>query len=157
MNITLLVFGNKAEPFISEGINRYITMLSPFLKLNIEVIAEQRNHNKLDIRGKQSEEEKLFTSRLKNGDEVFLLDEKGEEYTSAGFSRKLGLLLASGRKRLVFIAGGPYGFSESFKEKFPNKVSLSKMTFTNQMTRLIFAEQVYRAVTILRKMPYHHG
>jgi 23S rRNA (pseudouridine1915-N3)-methyltransferase len=98
----------------------------------------------------------LIISKLKAGDKLILLDDKGKNFSSLGFSEHLQQQMNSGIKRLVFVVGGPYGFDESVYAKAQAKLSLSKMTFSHQMIRLFFVEQVYRALTILKNEPYHH-
>ena len=156
MKIVLLVFGKTDEDFVNEGIKHFEKRLKSFFQFEIDFITEPKLHGKLDIKRQMDDEAKLFDAKIKDTDEVILLDENGTHYTSEGFSVKLESIMNTGKKRLVFIAGGAYGFSLDFKKKYVNKISLSKMTFTHQMIRLIFIEQLYRAATILKGLPYHH-
>ena len=107
--------------------------------------------------GVQKEKEgELLLGQIAPSDYVVLLDEKGREYDSVGFSEFVAQKMLSGVKALVFVIGGPYGFSEAVYKRFNEKISLSKMTFSHQMVRMIFAEQLYRAMTIMKGEPYHH-
>jgi 23S rRNA (pseudouridine1915-N3)-methyltransferase len=101
-------------------------------------------------------EGELIVQQLVAGDELILLDENGKEFSSSGFAQFLEKKMVSGIKRVVFVIGGPYGFSAQVYQRANGKVSLSKMTFSHQMVRLIFAEQLYRAFTIIKGEPYHH-
>ncbi len=156
MKIVLLVFGKTDESYINEGIVQYQKRLRAFYPFEMEVINEPKGYGKWDLKKKKEEEMKLFEMKISDTDELILLDEKGTELTSEGFAKKLETLMNSGKKRLVFITGGPYGFSEEFMKKSKHRISLSRMTFTHQMVRLIFTEQLYRAATILKGLPYHH-
>lgn len=156
MKIVLLVFGKTDESYINEGIVKYQKRIKAFYQFEIEVIVEPKGYGKWDLKKKKDEEMKLFKMKISETDEIILLDERGTEFTSAGFAKKLETLLNSGKKRLVFITGGPYGFSDELMKKTSHKMSLSRMTFTHQLVRLIFTEQLYRAVTILKGLPYHH-
>jgi 23S rRNA (pseudouridine1915-N3)-methyltransferase len=156
MKIVILVFGKTDESYISEGIMQYQKRLKAFYPVEMEVINEPKGYGKWDVKKQKEEETKLFESKLTDSDEVILLDEKGMELTSEGFSKKVEMWMNAGKKRLVFIIAGPYGFSNEMIKKARHRISLSKMTFTHQMVRLIFIEQLYRAVTILKGLPYHH-
>ena len=157
MKIVLLVFGKTNESYVNEGIQVYLKRINAFYGFDIEVINEPKGYEKWDVRKKKEEETKLFESKISEADEVILLDEKGTEYSSVEFSQKIQNLMNAGKKRLVFIVGGAYGFSEDFYKKYKSKLSLSRMTFTHQMVRLVFVEQIYRAVSILKGLPYHHN
>ena len=156
MKIVILVFGKTDEKYITEGILQYQKRLKSFIPIEIEVINEPKGYGKWDVKKQKEEETRLFESRIADVDEIVLLDEKGLEYTSESFSRKVEIWMNSGKKRLVFIIAGPYGFSNEMIIKAKHRISLSKMTFTHQMVRLIFIEQFYRAISILKGLPYHH-
>jgi len=156
MKIVLLVFGKTDEAYINEGIAQYQKRLRAFYPFEMEIITEPKGYGKWDMKKKKEEEMKLFEMKISETDEIILLDEKGTELSSEGFAKKLESLMNAGKKRLVFITGGPYGFSEELIKKTRHRISLSKMTFTHQMVRLIFTEQLYRAATILKGLPYHH-
>lgn len=156
MKILLLVFGKTDEDFVIEGIKHFEKRIKPFYQFDIEIINEPKLHGKQDVKKQLDDEAKLFKLKIKDSDEVILLDENGKEFSSEEFASKLEMYLNAGKKRLVFIIGGPYGFSQSLKKEYVNKISLSKLTFTHQMVRLIFVEQIYRAASILKGLPYHH-
>lgn len=156
MRIVLLVFGKTDEDFVNEGIKHFEKRLKSFYQFEMEIISEPKLHGKHDIKRQMDDEFKLFEIKIKETDEVILLDENGTHYASEMFANKLESMMNTGKKRLVFVAGGAYGFSQEMKKKYCNKISLSKMTFTHQMVRLIFIEQLYRAATILKGLPYHH-
>ena len=156
MKIVLLVFGKTNESYIAEGIKNYDKRINLYYSFEVEVINEPKNYEKWDIRKKKEEETKSFLSKLNETDEIYLLDEKGIEFSSVEFAKKMQNIMNGSKKRMVFIVGGAYGFSEDFSTKFKNKISLSRMTFTHQMVRLVFVEQIYRAVSIIKGLPYHH-
>lgn len=156
MKIVILVFGKTDETYISEGIAQYLKRIKAYYPVEMEIINEPKGYGKWDSKKQKEEEAKLFVSRLTESDEVILLDEKGLEYTSEGFSKKVELFMNAGKKRMVYIIAGPYGFSEEMIKKAKHRISLSKMTFTHQMVRLIFVEQLYRAISIIKGLPYHH-
>ncbi|MDE7381416.1 MAG: 23S rRNA (pseudouridine(1915)-N(3))-methyltransferase RlmH, partial [Muribaculaceae bacterium] len=122
----------------------------------ITELPDVKNAGRLPEAEQKELEGKQILSKLTASDYVILLDENGEEYTSRSFSKKLEKWMGMGRKRIFFVVGGPYGFSEAVYERSEGMVSLSKMTFNHEMVRLFFTEQIYRAMTILRGEPYHH-
>ena len=127
------------------------------MKILLLVIGKtDENRKSLSESQQKKQEGILIISKLKAGDKLILLDDKGKDFSSLGFSEHLQQQMNSGIKRLVFVVGGPYGFDESVYAKAQAKLSLSKMTFSHQMIRLFFVEQVYRALTILKNEPYHH-
>ena len=120
-------------------------------------IPDIRNRKTLSEDQQKKAESFLLLQQLQPGDHVVLLDENGNHYTSVAFAENLEKLMASGSKRIVFVIGGPYGFAQEVYDKANAKMSLSPMTFSHQMVRLIFVEQLYRAFTILKGEPYHHN
>ena len=122
----------------------------------MKVIPDLKNSKNLSEEQQKEKEGELIIQQLTSSDELFLLDEQGIENSSVKFARFLEKKMLSGIKRLVFVIGGPYGFSATIYSRANGKLSLSKMTFSHQMVRLIFAEQFYRAMTILKGEPYHH-
>jgi 23S rRNA (pseudouridine1915-N3)-methyltransferase len=156
VKIIFLVFGTTKDDYIKEGIKIYLKRITGHIPFEITEIPEPKGYEKFDSGKKREEEARLFSSKIQDSDEVVLLDEHGTELSSVDFSVKLQSLLNKGKKRLVFVVGGAYGFSESLYSKYNQKISLSKMTFTHQMVRLVFVEQVYRAFSILKGLPYHH-
>ena len=122
----------------------------------MSVIPELKNTKNLSVSEQQEKEADLILKQLETSDEVVLLDEKGKQFTSVGFSEFISKKMLASHKRMVFVVGGPYGFSERVYQRANGKVSLSAMTFSHQMIRVIFVEQLYRAMTILKGEPYHH-
>lgn len=156
MKILLLVIGKTDENYLTEGIHKYCKRLRHYIGFDFEEIPDLKNRKSLSESQQKKQEGILIISKLKAGDKLILLDDKGKNFSSLGFSEHLQQQMNSGIKRLVFVVGGPYGFDESVYAKAQAKLSLSKMTFSHQMIRLFFVEQVYRALTILKNEPYHH-
>jgi len=156
MKILLLVIGKTHENYIFDGINQYRNRLKHYINFDYEEVPDIKNRKTLSKDQQKKNEANLILLRLKIGDHVVLLDEKGESFRSTDFSSYLQKKMNSGIKRLVFIIGGPYGFDKSIYDKYQFKLSLSKMTFSHQMVRLFFIEQIYRAMTIIKNEPYHH-
>ncbi len=156
MEITLITIGKTDNPKLVSLIEDYKKRLRHYIKFNIEEIPDIKNSKSLsEEQQKRAEGEKILL-QLKPADRILLLDEKGKQYKSKSFAQYLQKQLNSGPKRLVFIVGGPYGFSEDIYMKADGKIALSSMTFSHQMVRLFFVEQLYRGFTILRNEPYHH-
>ena len=150
MKTTLLVVGRTVEQHYITAINDYIQRTKRYITFDMEVIPELKNTKSL------SKEGELILKALQPGDVVVLLDEHGKEMRSLEFAEYMKRKMNTVNKRLVFIIGGPYGFSEKVYQAAHEKISMSKMTFSHQMIRLIFVEQIYRAMTILNGGPYHH-
>tara|TARA_B100000795_G_scaffold55880_1_gene36838 strand:- start:18363 stop:18836 length:474 start_codon:yes stop_codon:yes gene_type:complete len=156
MKILLLVIGKTDEKYLIEGMNKYRNRLKHYIGFEYEEIPDIKNRKSLSEDQQKKIEGDLIISKVKTGDKLVLLDDKGKEFTSLAFSKHLQQQMNSGIKRLVFVVGGPYGFDSSVYAKAQGKLSLSKMTFSHQMIRLFMVEQVYRAMTILKNEPYHH-
>ena len=156
MKITLLVIGKTDSKYITEGINEYVKRLNHYIKFEIEVIPDIKKNKNFSIELQKNQEGELILLRNQPGKELHLFDEKGKMFTSREFAGFLEKKMASGLKELVFIVGGPYGFSQKVYETAKSKISLSKLTFSHQMVRLMCVEQIYRAFTILNGEPYHH-
>lgn len=156
MKITFLVLGKTDDKYINEGINKYLGRLKHYIKFDLIEIPDLRNTKNLREDQQKAKEAELLQKALNSTDHVILLDEKGIEFTSRQFSEFLNKKMVSGIQNLVFIVGGPYGFDESIYKLAHGKISLSKLTFSHQMVRLFFIEQVYRGFTILKGEPYHH-
>lgn len=155
MKTKLLVVGKTNDKNITKGIDDYVGRVKHYMPFDIEVIPELKNTKSLtQSNQKEMEAEQIF-KRLQPSDTVVLLDEHGKEYRSIEFARWIEKLQQTARS-LVFIIGGPYGFADSVYERSNAKLSLSKMTFSHQMIRLLFVEQIYRACTIIKGEPYHH-
>ena len=156
MKVVLLVVGKTTDRHFEAGIAEYASRLSHYLQFSIEVIPELKSTRSLS-QGEQKEREAIMIAKaLQPSDHVVLLDEHGTERTSMEFAAWMQRKMAMGLRRLVFVVGGPYGFADSVHMLAKEKVSVSRMTFSHQMIRLIFVEQVYRAMTILNNEPYHH-
>ncbi len=156
MKIQLLAVGKTTESYIQKGIQEYINRLKhyvPFEYVEIKDLKNTKNLNESQVKQKEGE---LIEKNLVPGDYIVLLDENGKEKTSVQFSKQIGDYMLRGLKRVVFIIGGPYGFSENLYKIANEKLSLSKMTFSHQMVRLFMVEQCYRAMTIQKGEPYHH-
>lgn len=156
MKITLAVIGKTNGKFLIDGIEEYSKRLSFYIPFNILYLPDVKNNKKLSEEQQKTLEGYTILNALENSDYVVLLDEHGKEFTSMEFSKYIEKKMSSVPKRLVFIVGGPYGFSQEVKNRANEKISLSKMTFSHEMIRLIFTEQLYRAMTIMNNEPYHH-
>lgn len=156
MKITLLAVGKTDDSRIAQLTQMYVERLQHYINFELEIIPDLKNTKNLSEDQQKNEEGKLILHKLEKSDFVTLLDEKGKKYSSLQFAALINKRSVSGLKRLVFIIGGPYGFSPEVYTKSNSKLSLSDMTFSHQMVRLFAVEQVYRAFTILKNEPYHH-
>ena len=156
MEISLIVIGKTNARYLQEGIDEYIKRLKHYIPYSITVLPDIKNTKKLTEEQQKEAEGKLMLDALTPGDCLVLLDERGKEFTSVAFADYLQRKMNAGLRRLVFVIGGPYGFSQSVYDRADEKISLSKMTFSHEMIRLFFTEQIYRAMTIQRGEPYHH-
>ena len=141
---------------MKEGIDEYIKRISFYIPFDLKVIPDLKNRNTLSPDQQKDKEGQLILNQIVSGDSVVLLDEHGLELSSVEFSKWIEKKMVSGIRQLVFIIGGPYGFSKTVYQRSDGMISMSKMTFSHQMVRMIFTEQVYRAMTILKNEPYHH-
>ena len=156
MTIKLLAIGKTDDKELKSLTEGYAKRLSFYINFQLEIIHDLRNAKNLSESQQKQKEGELILERISNTDILILLDENGKQYDSVAFSEYLQKHMNSGIKQLVFVIGGPYGFSEDVYNKSNGKLSLSKMTFSHQMIRLFFIEQLYRGFTILRNEPYHH-
>ncbi|MCY2688189.1 23S rRNA (pseudouridine(1915)-N(3))-methyltransferase RlmH [Salinimicrobium sp. TH3] len=156
MTIKLLTIGKTDDAALQNLIDTYVNRLGHYNKFELEVIPDLKKTKNLSLDQQKTAEGKQILDKLSPSDFVVLLDENGKQFSSEGFSEYIQKRLNSGMKQLIFIIGGPYGFSEEVYSRANGKLSLSKMTFSHQMVRLFFVEQLYRAFTILRNEPYHH-
>ncbi len=156
MKIKLLAIGKTDNKNLIALIDEYQNRLKHYIKFELEIIPDIKNVKNLSEVQQKEKEGKLILSKLQNTDQLVLLDDKGNAYSSIQFSQYLQKKMNSGIKQLVIVIGGPYGFSEAVYKKSSGKVSLSKMTFSHQMIRLFVVEQLYRGFTILKNEPYHH-
>lgn len=156
MKICLLVIGKTDAAYIREGIAEYEKRLVKYVPYEMKVLPDVKYvKNRTEVQQKEREGE-LLLGQFQESDWVVLLDERGKQYSSVEFAAYLEQRMVAGVKRLVFVVGGPYGFSEGVYARANDRVSLSRMTFSHQMVRMIFVEQFYRAMTILKGEPYHH-
>ena len=155
MKITLLVVGKTTDSHIEALIQEYQKRLTHYLPFTLQVIPELKNTKALTSEQQKQAEGELILRTITPATDLILLDEHGKEYRSIEFADYIQKRMSSGRD-VVFVVGGPYGFSEGVYQRANGKISLSKMTFSHQMVRLFFVEQLYRAMTILRGEPYHH-
>lgn len=156
MKITFLVVGKTTDQHLIKLQEDYQSRLKHYIGFETLVIPELKNTKNISESEQKEKEADLILKNINNGDEIILLDEKGKQFTSVGFSDFLSKKLLSSAKRMVFVVGGPYGFSPRIYNRANGLISLSSMTFSHQMIRVIFVEQLYRAFTIMKGEPYHH-
>lgn len=156
MRITLMQTGKTRDSFIREGVDQFRKRVEKYVPFHIETVPDLKNTRSMTMKEVQKKEGEQQLRRLKQGSFLMLLDERGETHDSIAFARYLQSL-ESHTAHLVFLIGGPYGFSEELYARAQARVSLSRLTFSHQLVRVIFMEQLYRALTILRGDPYHHA
>lgn len=156
MSIELIVIGKTDSKEVAALVEMYARRVNHYCKFAVTVLPDARNTRNLTIKQQRTTEGEAILRQFADGDWVVLLDERGEEMRSVEFAQWLQKRLNSSQKRLVLVIGGPYGFSEEVYARADGRLSLSRMTFSHQFVRAIFAEQIYRAFTILRHEPYHH-
>ena len=156
MKIVLIAIGKTDSSYLQEAIALYQKRLAHYLPFEFEIIPDIKNAKDLSEEQQKEQEGEKIKRLLQSGDHIVLLDEKGKEFTSAAFAEYIEKKSHSVPKRLVFVIGGPYGFSKELYDLAAEKIALSKMTFSHQMVRLFFVEQLYRAMSILNNEPYHH-
>ncbi len=156
MKITLLAIGKTDDKNLQQLIDNYQNRLKHYIKFELDIIPDIKNVKNLSESQQKEKEGLLILKKLQASDELILLDEKGKDFRSVDFANYLQKKMNTGIKKLVFVIGGPYGFSDEIYKKAKGKISLSKMTFSHQMIRLFMVEQIYRGFTILKNEPYHH-
>ncbi len=156
MKVALVVIGKTDARYFVEAIEEYTNRLVHYIPFEMQVIPDIKNVKNLSEEQQKEKEGELILKGLQPGDYLVLLDDKGKEFTSKEFAKYMEKKMQSVPRRLVFVVGGPYGFSEAVYKSAAEKISLSRLTFSHQMIRLIFVEQIYRAMTILNNEPYHH-
>lgn len=156
MNIKLIVVGKTDDSNLNELIAQYTKRLAHYINFSIEILPDIKQAKNLSESEQKTREGAQILAKIGAGDVLILLDEKGKQFSSMDFAAQLQKRMNSGVKQLVYVIGGPYGFSEELYSKAQGKISLSSMTFSHQMIRLFFIEQLYRGFTILRNEPYHH-
>ena len=156
MKITLLTVGKTDKDWVRQGLDIYVSRLKHYIPFGIVEISELKNVSALSKEQIKNKEGELILKNIRQTDDVILLDERGKEYTSVELAKIIQDKISYAGKDIVFVIGGAYGFSDAVYQRSNSKLSLSKMTFSHQMVRAIFAEQIYRAFTIMRGEPYHH-
>ena len=156
MNIELIVVGKTDMKEVEALVTMYTKRLNHYVRFAITTIADIRNTKKLSEAEQKRLEGEAILRLINDSDHLMLLDEHGSEFRSIEFAEMIQRRMSAGTKRLVFVIGGPYGFSDAVYQRSNSKLSLSKMTFSHQIVRAIFTEQLYRAFTILKNDPYHH-
>lgn len=156
MNIKLIAVGKTDNLALQQLISTYEKRLSYYINFELQLLPDIKNSKSLSEEQQKIKEGELILSYVEPSHHLILLDERGKEYTSIAFADELQKKMNAGIKQLTFVIGGPYGFSQAVYQRANSKLSLSKLTFSHQMIRLFFVEQLYRAFTILRNEPYHH-
>jgi len=156
MELVLLAIGKTKTNFVEEGCREYIKRLSRYCSFSTLYLPDVKSSKSLSVNAQKLKEGELFLSKIGASDMVVLLDEHGREFTSPEFAAWIEKNTASGKKRILFCIGGPYGFSQDVYDRCDYKISLSRMTFNHEMVRLFFTEQLYRGFSILSGSPYHH-
>jgi 23S rRNA (pseudouridine1915-N3)-methyltransferase len=156
MKITFVTVGKTEDAYIKEGIEKYLKRLKHYTKLEIAEIPELKNTKALTEEQQKVKEAELILKKVTPQDHLILLDENGTEFTSVQFANYINKRSVTSSANLIFVVGGPYGFDQSVYDRANDKISLSRMTFSHQMVRLFFTEQLYRAFSIIKGEPYHH-
>jgi 23S rRNA (pseudouridine1915-N3)-methyltransferase len=156
MRITLLQTGKTRDPFINEGVEEFRRRMKRYVPFSLETVPDLKNSRNMTMKEVQEQEGIRILKRIRAGDHVILLDERGKQFDSLAFASHLNGL--EGRiSHLLFVIGGPYGFSAGVYDRSDEQCSLSRLTFSHQLVRLIFMEQLYRAFSLLKGDPYHHA
>lgn len=155
MKITLLTVGKTEDEYLQEGIARYLKRLKHYVPFKMLELPELKNTKNLSQDQQKAKEAEMIFKNISSTDHVILLDEHGQDFSSIQFSGFLNKRLTESVQHLVFLVGGPYGFDQTVYNRATDQVSLSRMTFSHQMVRLFFIEQLYRSFTILKGEPYH--
>lgn len=156
MKIEVIAIGKTQSKYLTEGIANYTERIGHYLPFSLTILPDVKVTRGLTEAVQRQKEGQMMLAVFQPSDCVILLDERGREFSSREFSDFIEKKMVSGLKRLVFVIGGPYGFSQEVYDRGDGKVSLSRMTFSHEMVRLFITEQIYRAMTILRGEPYHH-
>lgn len=156
MNIKLIVVGKNEQKYLKEALDIYIKRLTHYINFEIVVLPDVKNAKNMSVSELKDKEAELILKHSAKADKVVLLDEKGKEYSSVEFSKYIEKQMNASLKTLAFVVGGAFGFSDKVYSQANEKLSISKMTFSHQMIRLLFVEQLYRAFTIIKGEPYHN-
>ena len=157
MKIQLILIGKTSVPYLSEAMNDYLKRIERYCRFEVKVLPELRNTKSMPVEVQLQKEAEVLMPVMGNYQEVILLDEKGRELSSEEFAGFIQKKQNSGLRDIAFVVGGPYGFSDGVKLAAAERLSLSRMTFSHQLVRLVFVEQLYRAFTIINGEPYHHA
>lgn len=155
MKIVLLMTGKTNQKYLQEGIDLYAKRIQFYLPFELEVIPEKKITGKPGIDHHKKQDSEAIEKRIRKDDFVILLDEKGKEFDSIDFAKYMETCFHYGKKRMLFVTGGAFGLTDELKSKYQN-IAMSKMTFSHQLIRLVFVEQLYRALTIIKGESYHH-
>lgn len=156
MKITFLTVGKTTFPFVREGSETFVKRIKHYTPFECLEIPELKNTSSLSKEQIKEKEGELILKQIKNTDKVILLDERGRHFTSVEWAKEIEKEIISGTRSIIFVVGGAYGFSPSVYQRADSKISLSHMTFSHQIIRLFFVEQLYRAFTIIKGEPYHN-
>ncbi|MGM0375580.1 MAG: 23S rRNA (pseudouridine(1915)-N(3))-methyltransferase RlmH [Bacteroidota bacterium] len=156
MKIRLIMTGKTSDKWLKEGIEQYFSRISRYLPFDVKVIPDLKNAGKMSAEAVKQQEGEAILKTIDNSDRLVLLDENGKMFSSRDFAGFIEKQMISGCRHLVFVIGGAWGVSEEVDRRADQKVSLSPMTFSHQMVRLVFAEQLYRGLSIINNEPYHH-
>jgi 23S rRNA (pseudouridine1915-N3)-methyltransferase len=156
MKIVLIQIGKTDNSYLVTGIDHYNSLTSKMVNYDTLTIADLKNRRSISQADQKMQEGEKILKIIKPGDFLILLDERGEQFNSIGFSEMVNTIMIGGVKRIIFVIGGPFGFSEEVYSAAKRKVSLSRMTFSHQLVRLLFAEQLFRAFTLIKGIPYHN-
>lgn len=156
MKITLLTVGKTDKDWVKQGMDIYVSRLKHYIPFAVVEIPELKNVSALTKEQIKTREGELILKNVKPTDDLILMDERGKEYTSVDFAKVIQDKISYVGKDMVYVIGGAYGFSDAVYQRANSKISLSRMTFSHQMVRAIFVEQIYRAFTIMKGEPYHH-
>ena len=156
MHTLIILVGKNNDSRLISLMEDYIKRIKKYHRLDIQIIPELKKKNKTSKNIRKQKEGNLIIEKFKGGDWIILLDEKGKSFDSIGFSEYINVKRSGSHKRLVFVLGGPYGFSQELYDRCHEKITLSRMTYSHQIIRLFFLEQLYRVNTILNNEPYHH-
>lgn len=156
MNIKLIVVGKNEQKYLKEALDIYIKRLTHYINFELVVLPDVKNAKNMSVSELKDKEAELILKHSAKADKVVLLDEKGKEFSSVEFSKYIEKQMNASLKTLAFVVGGAFGFSDKVYSQAGEKLSISKMTFSHQMIRLLFVEQLYRAFTIIKGEPYHN-
>ena len=156
MKIRLIMTGKTSDKWLKEGLEQYFNRISRYLPFDVKVIPDLKNAGKMDPDAVKQQEGEAILKSVDNSDRLVLLDENGKMFSSREFAGLIEKHMISGCRYLVFVIGGAWGVSDEVFRRADQRVSLSPMTFSHQMVRLVFAEQLYRAMSIINNEPYHH-